>query len=306
MQGEKTLFLQNDCNMVGLDTYRFAERMHDYSSLFSYASWTKTLNTGIPIDIQSVYKKYDEEHNPCNQLTYLSYLTWVYRCMLKDYRNEYIYKNELVNKHIYKRFGKTISVAVNEFRVADAVADLALFNGESKCFEIKSDLDSPQRLSSQLDCYQRVFEQCYIMVPAETVGAYQSLIDDRVGILTLRYCKNGQVSLNTERFAKLNEKVDVNVLMRSVRAGEYRWMVKQMYDKLPDVTDFEMYEACKDKLSRLTDEQLHTLFREAVKQRKSKVSHLKEITPVFRQMSLSINIGNMLKLENLYKQKIML
>ena len=292
--------------MGGLDTYRFTERMHDYSSLFSYSSWTNTLKTGVPSDIQSVYKKYENEQNFYGQLTYMNYLSWVYRYMLKNYRNEYIYKNELVNKHIYKHFGRTSSVAVNEFRVADAVADLALFNGESKCFEIKSDLDSPQRLSSQLDYYQRVFEQCYIMVPVETVADYQSLVDDRVGILTLRYCRNGQVSLNTERLAKPNETVDIDVLMRSVRAEEYRWMVKQAYGRLPDVSDFEMFETCKDMLSHLNNEQLHTLFREAVKQRKSKVSNLKKIMPMFRQMSLSMNMnsGNMMKLENLYNKKI--
>ena len=292
--------------MSGFDTYKFTERMHDYSSLFSYASWTNTLKTGVPSDIQRVYKKYEDEQYFNGQLTYLNYLAWVYRCMLKNYRNEYIYKNELVNKHIYKFFGRTTSVAVNEFRVADAVADLALFNGESKCFEIKSDLDSPQRLSSQLDSYQRVFEQCYIMVPVETVADYQTLVDERVGILTLRYCRNGQVSLNTERLARPNETVDIDVLMRSVLAEEYRWMVKQAYGKLPDVSDFEMFDSCKDVLGHLNDGQLHILFREAVKQRKSKVSNLKKILPMFRQMSISMNMSsnNMLKLENLYNKII--
>ena len=292
--------------MNTVDLHNFAERAHDYSSLFSYASWTKTLDTGVPSDILNVFKKYDEEWGHYKELTYLNYLSWVYRYLLKNYRNEYIYKNELINKYIYKHFGRSTSVAVNEFRVANAVADLVLFNGESKCFEIKSDLDSPQRLSNQLDYFQRIFEQCYILVPVDTINEYKKIVDDRIGLLTLRYCANGQVSINMERQAMKIEMVDVDVLMCSVRAAEYRWMVKQAYGKMPDVSDFEMFEACREQLKHLTSEQLHLLFREAIKLRKSKVSVLKNVPPIFRQMSLSLNLNDasLRLLENLSQQKI--
>lgn len=289
-----------------VDSYRFAERMHDYTSLFSYASWSKTLQNGTPTDVSAVYQKYDEGLQLGEPLTYMSYLGWVYRCLQKSYRNEYVYKNELVNKYIVRKFGKTSSVAVNEFRVGDSIADLTLFNGESKCFEIKSDLDSPQRLSLQMASYQRVFEKCYILVPIESVNTYHDLVDDAVGILSLRYCRNGQISIQIEREAKRNEFVDVNVLMRSVRANEYRWMVKQAYGTLPDVSDFEMFEACKTKLGELTSDNLHKLFCEAVKTRKTKVRDLVETTPMFRQMTLSMNMSrdNMLKLEKVFNHVI--
>lgn len=289
------------------DSYRNVERMHDYSSLFSYASWSKTLNEGCPSDIISVYQKYDEVDAREEIPTFLCYLESVYRCLLRNYRNEYIYKNELLSKLILKLFGKTTSVAVNEFRVGDSVADLALFNGESKCFEIKSELDSPQRLSSQLECYQKVFEQCYIMVPIDMVATYRRLVDDRVGIITLRYCRNGQVSVRVEQPAMINESVDVDVLMRSVRASEYRWMIKRAYGKLPDVSDFDMYEVCKEQLRCLSSEELHRLFKDAIKMRSSKVSLLKGVMPIFRQMSLSMNLssGKILKMNELYNHKML-
>ena len=289
-----------------LDSYRFAERMHDYSSLFSHASWSKTLQNGTPTDVTTVYQKYDGALQLGKPLTYKSYLGWVYRCLQRNYRNEYVYKNELVNKYIVRKFGKTSSVAVNEFRVGDAIADLTLFNGESKCFEIKSDLDSPQRLSIQMASYQRVFEKCYILVPLESVCTYHDLVDDAVGILSLRYCRNGQISIQIEREAKRNDFVDVNVLMRTVRANEYRWMVKQTYGKLPDVSDFEMFDACKSKLEKLTFDKLHKLFCEAVKTRKTKVRDLVETSPMFRQMTLSMNLSrdNMIKLENVFNHEI--
>ena len=289
-----------------VDTYKFAERMHDYTSLFSYASWLKTLQNGTPTDVFTVYRKYDEGLQLGEPLTYMSYMGWVYRCLQKSYRNEYVYKNELINKYIIRKFGKTSSVAVNEFRVGDAIADLTLFNGESKCFEIKSDLDSPQRLSMQMASYQRVFEKCYILVSLESVNTYYDLVNDAVGILSLRYCRNGKISIQIEREAKRNEFVDVNVLMRSVRANEYRWMVKQAFGVLPDVSDFEMFEACKSKLRELPHDKLHKLFCEAVKTRKTKVRDLVDTTPMFRQMILSMNMSrdNMLKLENVFNHVI--
>ena len=280
--------------------------MHDYTSLFSYASWSKTMQDGTPTDVSNVYQKYDEGLQLGEPLTYKAYLGWVYRCLLKSYRNEYVYKNELINKYIIRKFGRTSSVAVNEFRVGDAIADLTLFNGESKCFEIKSDLDSPQRLSMQMENYQRVFEKCYILVPTESVKAYHDLVNDAVGILSLRYCRNGQISIQIEREARKNESVDVNVLMRSVRANEYRWMVKQAYGTLPDVSDFEMFEACKTRLGELSSDKLHGLFCEAVKTRRTKVRDLVNIIPMFRQMTLSMNLSrdNMLKLENAFNHVI--
>ena len=289
-----------------LDSYKFAERMHDYTSLFSYGSWLKTLQSGTPTDIATVFKKYDEGLLLGESLTYKSYMGWVYRFMQKNYRNEYVYKNELVNKYIVRKFGKTSSVAVNEFRVGDAIADLALFNGESKCFEIKSDLDSPQRLFMQMASYQRVFEKCNVLVPAESVNTYRDLVDDAVGILSLRYCRNGQISIQIEREAKRNEIVDVSVLMRTVRSSEYRWMVKQAYGTLPDVSDFEMFDACKSKLEELPSGKLHRLFCEAVKARNTKVRNLMDVAPVFRQISLSMNVSrdNMLKLENVLNHVI--
>lgn len=292
--------------MKEVEAYRFSERMHDYTSLFSYSSWERVLQNGFLPDVFAVYKKYDESLHAGERMTYKNYLDCVYRYLLKNYRNEYIYKNELINKYIVRRFGKTSSVIVNEFRVGDAIADLALFNGESKCFEIKSDLDNPKRLSLQLTNYQKVFEKCYVLVPADEISVYKELVDDAVGIILLKYCKNGQISVHIDREATKNEYVDVNVLMRSVRANEYRRMVKRAYGYLPDVSDFEMFDACKDLLGLLPADQLHNLFCEAVKTRKTKVSNLLATAPIFRQMALSMNISyeRAKTLEKLFNQAI--
>ena len=275
--------------MYDLSSYHFAERIHDYASLFSYASWKKTLKSEAPVDVSSIYRKYDVQYFG-EGITYMTYLEWVYRFLLQSYRNEYVYKNELLDKYIVRKFGKTSSVAINEFRVGDNIADIALFNGESKCFEIKSDLDSPQRLCTQLESYKKVFEKCYILIPATSIDEYKELIPEFVGVLLLDYSKRGHVSIHVEKEADRNDQVDVNVLMRSVRASEYRRMVKLAFGSLPDVSDFEMFNACKDMLMELSPSHLHRLFCDVVKMRKTKVCELTGIAPILRQMALSMGV----------------
>lgn len=284
-----------------------AARMRDYSSLFSYSVWADILQKGSTAGIDTVYHKYDDKRWNGERPSYHDYFKWVYRCLLKNYRNEYVYKNEFVGKYIIRNFGDGSSVAINEFRVGDTVADLALFNGESKCFEIKSDLDNPQRLSRQMTRYQRVFDKCYILIPEEMLFDYRPLVDDAVGIFVLRYSRNGRTRIAMVRDARRNERVDVDILMRTVRANEYRWMVRQAYGNIPDVTDFEMFEACTTRLSRLPSAQLHSLFCEAVKTRRRDIDNFVEVGTIFRQMALCMNLSleKMTELDRLFNRAIL-
>ena len=71
-------------------------QLRDYSSLFSRTEvcrWHKKDLTSLKIKIS----RYDTSliNNNC---TYLSYLKYVYRILEKFYPNEYVYKNEFINK----------------------------------------------------------------------------------------------------------------------------------------------------------------------------------------------------------------
>ena len=82
------------------------------------------------------FSQFDWVLSLCNNLngitTYLDLLNVVYRNMIKHYRCEYVYKNEIIC-HLVRSYRKSDhTVVFNEFRVADSIADLAMFNGESK------------------------------------------------------------------------------------------------------------------------------------------------------------------------------
>ena len=56
------------------------------------------------------------------------------------------------------------STLINEFRVCNSKADIAIINGKSTVYEIKSKYDSLDRLESQIADYKKVFDKnlcCY-------------------------------------------------------------------------------------------------------------------------------------------------
>lgn len=70
----------------------------------------------------------------------------------------------------------------NEFRLGKAVADLAIFNGISKAYEVKTLLDKETRLDHQLSHYQRLFDEVWMIVPKQKFELYNSR-DESVGII---------------------------------------------------------------------------------------------------------------------------
>lgn len=254
--------------------------------------------------VRNLLQKYDPDLiSP--SLTYWNYFDHVYKVLEKNYRNEYVYKNTFITEWLIKEYSLKDTIAFSEFRVGSAIADLALFNGASKAFEIKTELDNNKRLLAQLDEYSKLMEECYIVVPEELVREYLVDIPSSVGILAV---KRGQrfLKIESRRDARKNTTVDIDVLMSSVRCNEYKWMTKQAYGRLPDVNCFEMFDACKDFLGRLPTNELHKLFLCAIKSRKNITPRLKDIPRSARQICLAMDISekNLITLNRLYNQPI--
>lgn len=280
------------------------ERLHSYSWLFSSQTCARALRFGDIEDVQYVFRKYDNRLGL--SMSCWDYLAKIYGVLKRNFRNEYVYKNELINSFIKHKYCTSDTVILNEFGTGRSIADIAMFNGTSKAFEIKSERDSDKRLLNQLNDYQSLFEECFVVVPVELHEKYLSIIDEHVGLIALEHSDSGSIKLHQVRPAQKNETVDVDILMQSVRATEYKWMVEQLCGQLPDVTCFRMFDACKDILSSATSDQLHALFNEAVKHRKSFISSLEDKAANVRQMFLSLNVSAKKELElmELYNQTL--
>ena len=187
-----------------------------------------------------------------------------------------------------RKYGTKNSIIINEFRVGNSVADMVLFNGTSKAFEIKTELDSDKRLHTQLSDYSKIFRESYIVVHESMLNKYK--IADTVGIISLSVEKR-KLKLTEIRKAIENKHIDVDMLMRSIRTSEYKNIVQAYFGILPDVGNCKIYDACKSMMKQIPQENLHQLFLAEIKKRKSNSAYLKSYHNELRQFCLSTNLS---------------
>lgn len=170
-----------------------------------------------------------------------------------------------------------------------------MFNGTSKAFEIKTELDSDKRLSGQLADYTKIFKECYIITHESLVEKYRQE-DDHIGIIALTK-RPKSVVMHEVRPAKENKDIDVETLIRSIRTTEYKSIVKKYYGDLPEMNSFNMFETCKGLMKEIPGDQLHHLFIEELKKRKSNTNIINTFSIELRQMCFALNIDL-----NLYRE----
>ena len=170
-------------------------RLRSYAGIFSGNSFAQLLRNDDLDFINQQIVSYDIEKLGKSFETYADYLSYVYKILHKDYRCEYIYKNEIINDLLLKQYGTKNTVVINEFRVGNSVADMVMFNGVSKAFEIKTELDSERRLNGQLADYQRIFQESYIVTHESLIHKYHNLSENS-GLIV--YQKQGRTYKMTE------------------------------------------------------------------------------------------------------------
>ncbi len=104
-----------------------------------------------------------------------NYVRGLYRRMEKAYKNEYFYKNTVLNEHILKENELKNDLVLNEFKIGNSVADIVLLNGLVRVYEVKTELDSPYRLISQIEDYKKFADEIYLVISSKDVHLYKSI-----------------------------------------------------------------------------------------------------------------------------------
>lgn len=270
-----------------VQTYNIMDRMRSYSSAFSRALFTDIIKYGDCSRLDAIHDRYDGKRK--KEKTYFSYLKYLYRQISINYRCEYVYKNELIELLI-KKYAHSNTVIFNEFRMQKSIVDLAMFNGNSRAFEIKTEYDTTRRLIGQLVDYTRVFQLCYVVIPANMLETYEKDIPPYIGIVLMRE-SGGVLELDEARPAVENKNIDAGMMMKCLRTKEYENMVIEEFGKLPDVPYYEMYEACEEKLYDMPPDKLHQYFLKEIEKRKDNMCLLKKAPRELRQMYLQLGLS---------------
>ena len=259
-------------------------RLRDLSSAFSRSAFIDVLNYNDYSHFNWLVSRY--ELLKCT--TYSDLLKKSYSVISKYYRCEYVYKNELI-KLLLKKYGTRNSVYFSEFRVGNSIADMVMFNGESKAFEIKTEYDTPRRLDKQMDDYKRFFDKCYIIIPEDKIDEYRDIVESTTGIIAMSQ-NNGRIILKEIRHAEQNERFESEALMSCLRTEEYKNIVLSLGESLEGVAGYDMYTYCHQVISKADPNKLRELFLREVKKRKNNTALLRKYPMSIRQMMLSLNL----------------
>lgn len=256
-----------------------------YASVFSCAFFAKLLQTS---DLSYIRKSYSENISPRHINTCLDFIIYMYSQLCKNYRCEYIYKNALVNYALENHKKSNSAVIFNEFKVGSSVADIAIFNGESIAYEIKTELDSEQRITTQLSDYKKLFDKVYVVTYENIVEKYEKF-DSDIGLLTLSG-KGKNLKLNCVRDAKETHILDVEILMKALHTVEYKNLVTKHIGKLPDVSAFNMYNECLRLMKQIPVNELKTSAITEIKKRKRDISICARFKKELRHIGAGLNL----------------
>ena len=220
--------------------------------------------------------------------SYMDCLHRFYSSMKRHYRCEYVFKNEIIAE-LRKQYAHRQSLIVNEFRVGNSIADLAFFNGESRAYEIKTSYDTPRRLEGQLNDYRRVFDKCYLVVEQSEVDAWRDYADG-MGIIAFCHGPRGKISMKEAWPAKINERIDVDVLMTCLRADEYEFIAEHYGGASLSESKYKHFVECKEVLKGMDSKKLHDAFLETIEKRKSGLDVLKQTPRELYQICLSMHL----------------
>lgn len=189
----------------------------------------------------------------------------IYRYIGDNYRNEYFYKNTLLNKLLLGIHKPTTTTALTEIPIGNSKADFVMINGKAVVYEIKTALDSFERLGTQINDYYRAFDNVVVLTDEKNCKMAMKLLKDTpVGIYLLT--KRDQIhkeKLPVPYTGKLNALDIFKVLNKT----EYESILLQVYGKLPKTTDAKYYRECFNLFNEIDLNEIYNLFKKELKKR---------------------------------------
>ncbi len=218
------------------------------------------------------------------------FLDIIFHFLLKNYRNEYVYKNLIANKILLGKHSLKSSQILTEFRIGKNKADFIILNGTSTVYEIKSEYDSFARLDKQINSYCKAFEFVNVITsPVHTKKAYYSL-PENIGILSL----TNRNTISTIRKPKSNlENIDLSILFDSLRKNEYLQIINTYYGYIPNVPNTKIYSVCKKLYSEIPIDKAVKLTNNILKKRNHSNVIIQYINKIpYSLVAYILNLGN--------------
>lgn len=245
-------------------------------------------------NLEEAFKTLDliaENYNKINQkLEIKKILKIIYKDFSDSYRNEHFYKNTLFNNLILKNHNLNNCLTFSELRVGNSVLDVAVFNGTTTAYEIKSEIDTPKRLLQQVNDYCKVFEFVYLVTYPQFLTKIQEELPENIGILVLE----GNTFTEIKNAKTNKEQFEHEYFFDILRIDEFKNIIKKKFSYIPEVPNTRIYRECFELFKKIPICEIHTLFMEEMYKRKLE-QHQKNL---IRKLPKSIRISAISKRYN--------
>lgn len=222
------------------------KKIRSLSQIISPANFKKIVRKG---DYYSTFYKIKKYTKVTDSATNLDTINFIYKSLLKNYKNEYVYKNILTNKLLLKKYSLRSTVALNEFNIGKSIADFVLLNGEARVYEIKTELDNLGKLDKQVFDYCKFADKVYIVTSSKHINKLIELYkNSSIGIIeltprnALKTIKEAENNLSTFKH---------EILFKTLRKQEYLELIEEYFKFIPEVSNTLIFRECLNLVKKI-------------------------------------------------------
>jgi len=231
--------------------------------LFTQNTFKELLDSDMSCETYvSVIKRYINDIDGKNNGELISE---IYSYLKKNYRNEYFYKNTLLNKLLLGVHKPTTTTALTEIPIGKSKADFILINGKAVVYEIKTALDTFERLESQLSDYYKAFDHVAVVTDEKNKYAIEKILQDTPVGIYLMTDRNQLSPLKLPQ--QYREQLTLAEIFKVMNKDEFESVLMQVYSQLPQVAPVWYYTECQKMFCDIDISVSYPLFLKELKKR---------------------------------------
>jgi hypothetical protein len=182
--------------------------------------------------------------------------------VMKYYPGECTIKYNLIKKYLMREN----EISTFEMKVGNSRLDIGRINGKSYAYEIKTELDTLEKLEKQISDYSLVFDFVYIVIHPKHFSKVKESIPTHCGIITYNLSDEG-CKFSFRKKALLNTKIDKFSQLAVLTVKELERIMK-------DAGEIHIPKTREGKTQCITsilgDKEVNALFKRAIKRRFNK------------------------------------
>jgi len=199
----------------------------------------------------------------------------------RNYRCEYVYKAAIAQRIVFGRHSPRVAGLAVELPVGQSIVDVAVFNGTSTAYEIKTEFDSSRRLTTQTADYLRVFEKVYVVTHPALSARYAEVVDPRVGVFSLS--ARGRMTEVRAAMAS-TDRLCTQSMFLCLRRAEYMRVVDAYFGEQPELPNSKVQEHYLELFKQLPIAVAHNAFVAELKARCTEPSLVDFVTSLPESM----------------------